>query len=606
MYFFFSLLIILSTTAATSQVLAPAQPNQEKRLIAGVVNGDTVWLNEYSREVGRITEMASQRGHVDPSDLMQQAWTDVVRRRLMLQESTRRGIVLELREVDSVLLEATPDYIKRGIVDEKGRFDKGLLYAMLYAPDSLIAVNTPGMNASDRTNERAQLNASIAQLRERIGLIEMESRLRASLAKEFQFDTTDLRQRYREVATSATVDVILFPCVTNLPAPSVSELQAYYKAHSADFTSPLPMRRLALLSWPMTAAPIDSALFLDNVRSFAKLLNGARKKQQRDSLWMSVASTTSSGETRLSPDSASHEQFYALVKGKSVGTAIGPIAHRTGVHVLLVDTIFSKKSKHPHEISVRVIISEIEPSRQTIDSILTQVDEAAEMYERGMEFGAIAGRYGRAIESSPWCTSSEKLYGSFRLVQVAFKTQVAAACDPIDTPDRGTVLAVVIDSVPAGPMPFEAAIPRVADAINRKRGCDERSEQAKNARGLTTRLDDGTMFIAETIPEAQIARGLEVHSDGMIGEVLLDPTAAREILAKPKPDIYGPFLGESGWYVVNITGVIKANSEEYPMWLEMRRADLEAEQRESQWLSFVKKLQATAAIEDSRWVYFRY
>lgn len=114
------------------------------------------------------------------------------------------------------------------------------------------------------------------------------------------------------------------------------------------------------------------------------------------------------------------------------------------------------------------------------------------------------------------------------------------------------------------------------------------------------------MFIAETIPEAQIARGLEVHSDGMIGEVLLDSTAAREILAKPKPDIYGPFLGESGWYVVNITGVIKANSEEYPMWLEMRRADLEAEQREAQWLSFVKKLQATAAIEDSRWVYFRY
>ena len=42
------------------------------------------------------------------------------------------------------------------------------------------------------------------------------------------------------------------------------------------------------------------------------------------------------------------------------------------------------------------------------------------------------------------------------------------------------------------------------------------------------------------------------------------------------------------------------------MWLEMRRADLEAEQREAQWLSFVKKLQATAAIEDSRWVYFRY
>jgi len=601
-----SLAFALGAIAVSAQSLTPSQRAAEKRLFVGIVNADTVWLDEYSREVGRLTEMASQRGDVNPSDLMEQAWNDLVRRRLMLREAGKRGITLELRQVDSILLEATPDYIKRGVVDDRGKFDKGLLTAMLRNPDSLISVNSRGMTTEQRASERAQLFASIAQLRERIGLIELESLLRINVTGNDAFDTTGLYKRYLDAATSATADIILVPCLRDLPTPSVSEIQAFHKANAAEFTTPSPMRRLAFLAWPMTAAPIDSGLFLANVRRFISLTNTARSARVRDSIWNAVASTTSSGETRLSPDSANHAQFYVAVKGKKVGATVGPLMHPTGVHVLLVDTVHSSKSKRSPEISVRVIISEVEPSRQTIDSILKQVDEAAELYERGMDFGAVAGRFGRTIESSPWFTEDAKLYGSHRLVDVAFITPVNAACDPLDTPDRGAILAVVVDSVPAGPLPFEAAISNIADAIKRQRGCDERRQTAKTARGLSSRLPDGRLFVSEQLKEMQIARDLAVHADGMIGEVLFDPTAAREILAKPRPDLYDPFLAESGWYVVNITSVIKANDAEFPMWLEMRKDDLVTEQREKHWTDFISALRSTATIEDIRWVYFRY
>lgn len=606
MQFLLSLLLGVATLSTTTLAQKLAPPTREQRPFAGIVNADTVWLDEYSREIGRLTEMASQRGQVDPSDLVEQAWTDMVKRRLMLHESSRRGITLELRQVDSVIIEATPDFIKRGLVDEQGRFDKGLLIAMLKNPDSLIGVNSQGMSTEQRANDRVQLSASIAQLRERIGLMELESRLRKSVTANVPLDTVALRERYIDVATFATADIILIPCSKDVQAPSISEMGAYHKAHSTQFMTALPMRRLALISWPLTAAPIDSALFLTNVRSFVGLINSTATSRQRDSLWNAVATTTSSGETRLSPDTASHTRFYNAVKGKKVGVAIGPLQHPTGIHVLLVDTVHTKKSKHAGEISVRVIITDIEPSKQTIDSVLAQVDEAAELYERGTEFGAIAGRFGRTIETSPWLTEEDKLFGSHRLVDVAFKTQVAAACDPIDTPDRGAVLAVVTDSIAAGPMPFEAAAPQIADAIQRQRGCEERRDIAKTVRGLSSRLQDGTLFIAEHTKEAQIARELSVHSDGMIGEVLFDPTAAREILAKPMPDLYGPFLGESGWYVVNISSVIKANDAEFPMWLEMRKEDLENEQREKRWNAFLVDLRTKAVIEDNRWIYFRY
>lgn len=602
MQWIITLVLVLASVHATAQLL-PQQP--QKRLAAGAVNGDTIWLDEYSREVGRLTEYASQRGDVDPSDIMQQAWTDLVNRRLMLQEASRRKIDLQMREIDSILLDATPEFVKRGLVDEKGKFNRPLLAAMLRNPDSLIKVNTEGLSEQQRNDERVQLTASIAQLRERIGLMELERRLRANIAASVPFDTTGLRQRFVDAATSATADVILVPCRKDLPQPTVTELQAYHTTHAADFATPKPMRRIAFLWWPMQAAPVDSTLFLNNVKNFVGLLNNARTSRQRDSIWTSVATTTSSGALRLSPDSTDHAQFYAAVKGKKPGTAVGPIMHPTGAHVLLVDTVHTKKP-HARNISVRVIVSEIEPSRQTVDSILSQVDDAADLYEQGLELGAIAGRFGRTIEVSRWFTDDEKLFGSHRLVDVAFRTQVAAACDPIDTPERGIVLPIVTDSVPAGPMPFEAAVPQIADAINRQRGCADRLPVAKSVRGLASRLDDGRLMLAENVKEAQIARGLSVFADGMIGEVLYDPTAAREILAKPVPDLYGPFLGESGWYVVNITGVVKANPEEFPMWLELRKEDLEQEQRAAAWDKLQTSLRTAATITDNRWMYFRY
>jgi hypothetical protein len=365
------------------------------------------------------------------------------------------------------------------------------------------------------------------------------------------------------------------------------------------------MRRLAYLAWPMKAAPIDSALVLSNISRFVSLLNGARNARTKDSLWQSIAASTSSGNVRLSPDSVAQSWFYGLVKGKKPGTAVGPIRHASGVHILLVDSLITVKGRKLPDIRARVIVSEIEPSRQTVDSILKIVDDAAGLYDQGMELGAIAGRFGRTIELSPWFTYEEKIFGSYRLGDIAFRTQVAAACDPIDTPEKGVVLGIVVDSIDAGPVPFDAAAARVAAILNRQRGCEARKDFMKTVMGLTTRLDDGQMFIAENPKGAQIMRGVSVQG-GFIGEELYDPTAAAEILAKPLPDLYGPFLGALGWYIVNITGIVKANEAEFPMWLELRTEDLLQERKQNVWDEYLKTIRRSASIEDNRWYYFRY
>lgn len=583
-----------------------AQPSTKGRAYAGVVNGDTIWLDEYSKEVGRRTEYTQQRGKVDPSEIMQQAWNELTQRKLLLRESVRLRVRVTNADVDSIFLSATPDFIKRGVVDNKGKFDLELLKAILYRPDSLIRANAQGMSEKERADELLQLRASVAQWREIIGLAETETRVRRAITDSVRLDTSMLRPRFREAATSATADVIYMPCQSNLPAPSLAEMESYFKANPQEFTTTQPMRRLAYLAWPMSAAPIDSALVLSNVKRFVGLLNAARSERTRDSLWRTVAGTTSSGTARLSPDSAAHASFYGLIKGKKRGTAVGPIGHASGVHVLLVDSVISIKGRKLPDVKVRVIVSEIEPSRQTVDSILRIVDDAAGLYDQGMELGVIAGRFGRTIELSPWFTDDEKIFGSYRLGDIAFRTQVAAACDPIDTPEKGVVLGIVVDSIDAGPMPFDAAASRVAMVLNRQRGCEARKDAMKTIMGVTTRLDDGVMFIAENPKGAQIMRNISIQGNGFIGEELYDPAAAKEILAKTTAELQGPFLGDLGWYIVNLTGIIKANDAEFPMWLELRTEDLLQERKQSVWDTYLQRLRADSVIEDNRWFYFRY
>lgn len=600
MHFLVLITLILGTLPLFGQQATQSRP------YAGIVNGDTIWLDDYSKEIGRRTEYNQQRGGIDPSEIMQQSWEELVRRRLLLRESVRMGVRVTNADIDSVFLQATPDFIKRGVVNDKGAFDIEMLKAILFRPDSLVRVNTPGMKEKERAIEAEQLKASVSQWRQIVGLTETEARIRKKIVDSVQLDTAGLLTRFRESASSATADVIYLPCLTEVPAPSVPEMEAYHKAHASEFTTDRPMRKLAYLAWPMTAAPIDSALVLSNIKRFVDKVNKTHNSMLRDSLWFGIASSTSNGVIKLYADSSAHKLFYNAVQGKKPGTAVGPIATKAGAHVLLVDSVVAKSGKGLPYIRVRVVVTPIEPSRQTVDSILKIVDEAVSLYDQGMELGAIAGRFGRTIELSHWFTDDEKVFGSYRLGDVAFKTQVAAACDPIDTPEKGVVLGIVVDSIDAGPLPFDAAQSRVNSAIQRQRGCEARKDMMKTIMGLTTRLDDGLMFIAENPKGAQILRGTSIQGNGFIGESLYDPTAAREILAKPLPDLYGPFLGDLGWYIVNIVSIAKANNDEFSSWLELRRADLLQEQQQTAWENYKSRIRKDATIDDNRWYYFRY
>ena len=590
----------------SSSLLLCQTPDRNVRPIAGIVNGDTVWLDQYSREVGRRAELSKDVHTLSQSDIIEQSWQEIVQMLLFRQEAKRRGIDVTRQEVDSILLRATPDFVKQGVVDDKGRFDARLLHAMATNPDSLIAARAPNMKADAQKKQAAQLKGSMDELRGRIAYITLVDRLKQQVTSSFKVDSTKLHDRFIELATTAVAEMIYMPCPSIESLPTEAEIEAYHKAHSDKYFSAKEMRRLAILKWPLVAAHLDSVQVLKNTVAWVADINKANSKAKKDTLWNSVASTVASGITTLHPDSTAHQVFYNECKSKKPGTAVGPILHTSGVHVLFIDSLITVKGRKDKIYSIRVVITDITPSKQTVDSTFAEVQTAADMYDGGTMLGDIATKFNKQIDISPFFGKGDKIYDSYRLVDAAFETQLGAACPAVVLPDHGAIVGVVIDSIPPGPLPAEAVLEQIVAEMQVELSCKSIEKTVKSYAGIVTMLEGGTMMIPESPKGSTILRDVTVTMDGYIGENIVDPFAGRVICSIVRPGLMDAFRGDAGWYIVNVKSVQHPTAEDYPLYLLANGEMLTGEQRNDYWDAWANENMRKAQIQDFRWQYFRY
>ncbi|MFZ9870281.1 MAG: SurA N-terminal domain-containing protein [Candidatus Kapaibacteriota bacterium] len=431
--------------------------------------------------------------------------------------------------------------------------------------------------------------------------------LQQKVTQSVQPDTSRLYKEYLDRYTTANVDVIHLPCVRTTPTvPPDSILRAYYQQKQRQYVSLKPLRRLACLTWALRASPVDTSLMVNNIAAFVRLLNEATTTRSRDSIWTSVAETVPSGTGILHRDSAVQSPFYEAVhaasKSKKTGIAVGPLQHPSGVHVFLVD------SARAGRYVVRVIIPDIEPSRETVDSIMQEVRTAQQMFQKGRPLVDLAGTFGSTVELSPYVSAEAKLFESYRLVKEAFATPVGSALDPIDTPERGAVLAVVVDSLAAGQMDFDDVRDRVLADWQRDQACSEMRTDMLRIHAVTTVLDDGRMMIGAPLSGASgavIERDVLVDASGAIGS-MNDPLAAQAVRAATTSGLLGPFRGDNGWYLVNVHYVVRATPEDYRQMRDNVLSTITNEQKKLAWEQFLRDLLDSASIEDRRGRYFRF
>ncbi|GMV54023.1 MAG: peptidyl-prolyl cis-trans isomerase [Chlorobi bacterium] len=574
--------------------------------VAGIVNGDTILLETYAREIGRKSELYSMT-HSTSASIMQDTWNALVQTELIRQKTNELGIAVSSAQVDSVLLNATPDYVKRGFTDNKGRFDKKLLEAMLYRPDSLVRAQNPKLK--NITSAVASVTSTMHELRSRLADVLRMNALRAYREAITPLDTAALAELYKQAAYQAEADVYFLPCKDVRYTPTDAEIHDWYQRHTADYVSDVPLRRFAALRWETVASHLDSSMVLRDMLSFVAAVNGEHNTEKRDSIWDGIAQQVKHTSTILSADSVSQREFYKAVastRNGRPGTCVGPILNPQGYHIILVDSVLRRQDKTSPDYAIRILVAPVEPGAETTDSVFADVRQAANMYSNGTPIDEIEARFNKKITMSPWVTSTDKVFGSYRVVQAAFEVPVGGLAPPVDTPDSGVVLVIAADSLPAGLLTLDAARSRIVEDIIRNKACSHLEPRARTMYGLCKALPDGRMFIAEQLPTTSVWRDQTIDATGFVGPEVYDPTASLAIRRATSAGMMGPFRGDAGWYVVNIINTKTTDLPPFSEWLQAEGDLYVQRQREQQWSDFLTHITRTADIRDFRWVYFRY
>lgn len=579
-------------------VVVPTVAYTQQQLAAGVVNGDTVALEEFAREVGRRQELFGLVGNTDPADVIESTWNDMVRSAVLRQDASRKGIVVSEKQVTDYLLTSPPDFVKRGIVDASGRFDAALLRAMITNPDSLVKSRT-GRTDLQRQSDRAKLTSTVTALRHRVHAERLQAALHSRNMESFRVDSAALRVAFERSATYLTADFMRLPCASSPQSVSNDELDDWYTLHSHMYRHPTAQRRLAILHWPLVPSRGDTARVLTGMRAFARELNSAQGTK-RDSLLAASASQATLRTVYLHPDSAKTLPLLEAVKGRRNNDVAGPVIHTGDVVVVRIDSLGGKTVK---TTEIRL---PIEAGPNVVDSVLTTAQQALDAYDSGEDLGSITNRFQRSVVISPWFARGEKMYGSYRLTHMAFATQVGVACDVVDVPDLGVVVAIVADSAEAGPMNYQAAITDLRAGVTRDKQCYARDRMAKAMTGLVSLTPEGLFFVAERLPETVVMHNVTFDSDGYTSDGERDTTLFSILLNGAQPGISGPHLGDLGWYVVNLRQVVRPLEVDYPRFLAERAEELIKEQQDNFIAAYEQSLLAAATIIDWRWMTFRY
>jgi hypothetical protein len=567
--------------------------------IVGIVEGDTIWLNDFAREVGRKVELHALAGSKTGSDIIEETWQQMVSDVVIHHEARRRGMGASRADVERVLLEETPDYVKRGVVDEKGRFDKNLLKGMLTDLDSTVRALGKGRSREAIERQTSQMRETVEKLVQLTTLQIEQRRLKETIRAEATIDSGAIQEKLAHWTRSVRADVIYMPCGDYGQEPNESELRAWYDAHTEDYRTTKPLRRLTFLSWPIVPTHNDSSRSLQEAQRFAQALKSVKGPGQRDSMWYEAGATFRSGTAVLHADSAAHRPQYEALEGKAVGDVVGPIQGSDGLHLLLVDSIIGDV------IHSRVIILPFQPSQETVDGTIDEILKATSTVKDLPSLRSMAEERGLRLERSPYFTADEKVFDSYLLVDKAFSVPLNGFLGLVDTPERDIVLAVVSDTMPPGVLPFEAARPRIVQDVMKFNACKSREKDARKQRAIVTLLEGGRMFISVRADDATFLRDAAIDASGLIGESILDPLAAR-IITNSSAGLVGPFLGDAGWYTISIIDVTYLEGAQLEAFRSANVEMLADQQREDHWLRWLESLKQSVRIDDRRWQYFQY
>ena len=583
------------------------------------VDGETVsavtFDRAYRAAVEQTRQMAGDRWTEELPRMLrlrEQVVERLVDERLVAQGAAREGIAVS----DAELVE---QITRIGAFQEGGRFSRDRYVR-------LLAMTQPPMTPGDfETDFRAEL------VRQRLqALIAAGAKISEAEARQvWEADRSRVRAGYLLVAVGGGEGL----------SATDGEIDAYYKAHPAEFTQPERRRALAAIlpaaSVPapaVTDADVEAAYKarrsqfeqpartkVSHVLIKVPAVGGSAAEDQAKARAETTLARIRGGadfaqvarETSEDPSTASRGGDLGLIAAGELvpevdkaiqslkpGELGGPVRSPFGYHILKVFEVVPGSRKELKEVAptLRATLA----AEGQLKAHRDRAQEAQRALLVAPDFAVEARRLGLTVREAGPLRRGDPVEGVGRVAEASdaiFALPPDGVSSPVRVPE-GLVIFRVVGIEPARLLPLDEARQDVLRAVRRQKALDEAKGRAEKLAEAVRKGEDPRALARQgnvTYGEVGPFSRAEPLGDRALGQVL-SPVA----LTLGEGGVGGPVEGPGGFYVVKLLGRERPD----PAGFAPARADLEArllrEKRARLWQAWLAAARAGAKIQVNR------
>lgn len=572
-----------------------ARPNAAGDTV-GVINGETISLQEFQDALRRVARQMSQEQRADQALLVQQVWDYYVREIILNQEYERLGFEVTDGEIAFYTRSNPPQAVREfETFQTDGAFDMDKYTQFIGNPANLNDPNNQALVLWIESTIERQL---------------LDYRLQRMLRGTAQVSPNEARQYFAEANEKVRVEYAFAPSDAADDEIEVSDddLVAYYQENAADYEHPDQVK-LEYVYFPKVASAEDSL-------EIKKEIGRLRQEIEAGEDFAELAAVVSDDEGSAARGgdlgffgrgqmvTPFEEAAFALAPGE----LSEPVQTRYGWHLIKVEERLEESSGE--RVHARHILLRYQPSRTTEDSLRSRAEVFQEQ-ATAEGFAATLSASGTEATPTNFLRESQAVPGisanTTWLVNWFFEEEPGAVSQVIED-DLGLWVAHLVAKRPEGTAPLEELTDRLEPLVRARKKAERAAAQLEAVRrevgaGATLAQAAQNAGVEFHTPEA-FARTESVEGLGRTNAVI---GAAFRLEKGRLSEVIEVAEGSNrGAYLLKLLEKTPVDEEQFAAQREQVVAQLQAQREQEAVQNWFAHLYDTAEIEDNRHRFFTF
>ena len=562
----------------------------------GVVNGETISLQEFQDALRRIARQMPQEQRADQALLVQQVWDYYVREIILNQEYERLGFEVTDGEIAFYTRNNPPQAVREfATFQTDGAFDMDKYAQFIGNPANLSDPNNQALVLWIESTIKRQL---------------LEYRLQRMLRGTAQVSPNEAHQHFAEANEKVRVEYAFAPSDAADDEIEVSDedLAAYYEENVADYEHPDQVK-IEYVYFPKVASAEDS---LETKKEIGRLRQEIEAGEDFAELAAVVSDDEGSAARGGDLGFFGRGQMVAPFEEAAFALAPGelsePVQTRYGWHLIKVEERLEESSGE--RVHARHILLRYQPSRTTEDSLRSRAEVFQEQ-ATAEGFAATLAASGTEATPTNFLRKSQAVPGisanTTWLVNWFFEEEPGAVSQVIED-DSGLWVAHLVAKRPEGTVPLDELKDQLELLVRARKKAERAAAQLEAVRG--------EVGAGATLAQAAQNSGVEFHTPEAFAR-----TESVEGLGRANAVIGAAFRLEKGRlsevievaegskrgaYLLKLLEKTPVDEEQFAAQREQVVAQLQAQREQEAVQNWFEHLYDTAEIEDNRHRFFTF